>query len=421
MKRRDFVKAASVGAAGVGASAIGLDAVAETLEKVSVAPSDNVTVGVIGVGSRGKHMMRRLLRVPGVRIGALCDVYEPRFTEGREITGEETPVYRDYHSMLKEVKDLDAVLVASPLSFHGEHMVAALDGGLHVYGEKAMGFTVSDCNAIVEAVKRNRRWFQIGLQYRYAPWYRQAIRRIAEGEIGRVTHVYGYWHRNYNWRRPLPEPSLERLINWRLYREYSGGLLAELGSHHLDVANWIFGEHPARVLGDGGIDFYHDGRETYDNVQAVYTYPSGGKFFFSSIIGNHKFGYQIHVYGTGGTVELTLQDGAFYYEPARPNSAVPKEVLARGVDTKSSLSTEGDMPYRGPGSEIEVPEDEAGDPTLLACASFIESLRQDKQPFADENVGWAAAVPVALGNEAAYEKGRVDIAERRKEAVYQLP
>jgi predicted dehydrogenase len=420
MKRREFVKAASVGAAGVGASAIGLDAVAKTLEKISVPPSDNVAVGVIGVGSRGKYMMRNLLRVPGVRIGALCDVYEPRFAEGRGVTGEDTPVYPDHRRMLEEAKDLDAVLVATPLSFHREHMVDALDAGLHVYGEKAMGFTVPDCNAIVEAVARNRRWFQSGLQYRYAPWYRQAIRRIAEGEIGRVTHVYGYWHRNYNWRRPVPEPSLERLINWRLYREYSGGLLAELGSHQLDVANWIFGEHPIRVVGDGGIDFYHDGREIYDNVQAVYTYPSGAKFLFSSIIGNHKFGFQIHVYGTGGTVELTLQDGAFYYEPARLNSAVPSEMLARGVDTKPSLSTEGDMPYRGPGKEIKVPEDEAGDPNLLACASFIESLRQDRQPYADEKVGWAAAVPVALGNEAIFEKGRVGIGERAPKIISRL-
>ena len=55
----------------------------------------------------------------------------------------------------------------------------------------------------------------------------------------------------------------------------AGGLLAELGSHHLDVANWILGEMPERVIGNGGIDFYRDGRETFDNVQAIYTYPSG--------------------------------------------------------------------------------------------------------------------------------------------------
>jgi predicted dehydrogenase len=408
MKRRDFVKAASMGAAGVAASALKFKAVAGASARRPVAPSDQISLGVIGTGSRGKYMMRQMLRVPGVRIGALCDVYEPRFTEGREITGERTPTYTDYRRMLDAESGLDAVLVATPLSFHKEHMVASLDRGLHVYGEKAMGFTVDDCGAIVAAARRHGRWFQVGLQYRYAPWYRQAIKRIAEGEIGRVTHIYAYWHRNYNWRRPVPKPSLERLINWRLYREFSGGLLAELGSHHIDVANWILGETPKRVIGDGGIDYYDDGRETYDNVQAVYTYPSGAKLLFSSIIGNHKLGFQILVFGTGGTVELTLQDGAFFYEPARANSAVPEEMMERGVNTTASLSTEGDMPYRGPGRKIEIPEEEAGDPNYLASAAFIDCLRQNKRPFADEQVGWASAVPVALGNEAIYSTSRVD-------------
>ena len=409
MNRRDFVKVAS--AAGFGTGVLGLDAAAATLRQRTVAPSDEIVVGVIGPGSRGKLMMRCMLRVPGVRIGAVCDVYEPRFAEARRITGEDTPAYNDYRRMLDQERDLDVVLVATPLSYHAEHMTAALDRGLHVYGEKAMGLTVADNKAIVDAAQRNEGWFQIGQQYRYAPWYRQAIRRIAAGEIGRVTHVYAYWHRNYNWRRPVPEASLERLINWRLYREFSGGLLAELGSHHLDVANWIFGEMPERVIGNGGIDFYQDGRETYDNVQAVYTYPSGAKFLFSSLIGNHKQGFQIVVYGTGGTVELTLEDGFFYYEPARRNSAVPEEMIESGVNTSATLSTEGDMPYRGAGRPIEVPEDEVGDPNVLACASFFECLRQNQRPFADERVGWTTAVPVALGNEAIYTTSRVDFAD----------
>jgi predicted dehydrogenase len=372
-----------------------------------VAANDEVSVGIIGPGSRGKHMMRQFLRIPGVRVTALCDVYEPRFAEARQITGEDTPAFLDYREMLDTTSELDAVIVATPLSFHAEHVVASLERGLHVYGEKAMGYSVDDCNEIVRATRESGLRFQTGLQYRYAPWYRQAIQRIRQGEIGRVTHVYGYWHRNYNWRRPVPEPSLERLINWRLYREYSGGLLAELGSHQIDVANWIFGETPESVVGTGAVTFYEDGRETFDNVQAIFTYPGGGTHVFSSIIGNHKVGYQVNVYGTGGTVELTLEGGAFYYEPARPNSAVPRDLLERGVHTSATLATQGDMPYRGPGLPIEVPEEEVGSPDLLASTSFVESLRSDTRPVADEGVGWASAVAVALGNEAIRGQGRV--------------
>lgn len=408
MKRREFVTAS---AAVVGSSFFGLDAMADTLSKRNTAPSDEIHLGVIGVGSRGKYMMRQFLRVPGVKVTALCDVYEPRFAEGREITGEETPVFRDYRSMLDGARDLDAVIVATPLSYHAEHMVASLERGLHVFGEKAIGLTVDDCNAIVNAARESGRWFQTGLQYRYAPYYRQAVERIKNGEIGRPTHIYAYWHRNYNWRRPVPDPSLERLINWRLYLEYSGGLLAELGSHQIDVANWIFGDIPDSVIGNGAITFYDDGRETFDNVQTIFTYPNGGTLVFSSLIGNHKVGYQINIYGTGGTVELTLEDGAFYYEPARPNSAVPRELVERGVHTTATLATRGDMPYRGPGLPIEVPPEQAGNPSLLASASFIESLRQNKRPFADEQVGWRSAVAVALGAEAARSRSRVEFAD----------
>jgi predicted dehydrogenase len=405
MKRRDFVRASAVAA---GSSFLGVDVVADSLARTRVSPSDQVNLGVIGAGSRGKHMMRMFLRVPGVRVTALCDVYEPRFREGREITGEDTPAFVDHRRMLDASDDLDAVIVATPLSFHAEHMVAALGRGLHVYGEKAMGFTVKDCDAIVAAAGANRGRFQTGLQYRYAPWYRQAIDRIRAGEIGRVTHVYGYWHRNYNWRRPVPEPSLERLINWRLYREFSGGLLAELGSHQIDVANWIFGEMPESVVGAGAVTFYPDGRETYDNVQAIFTYPSGGTHVFSSIIGNHKVGYQVNIYGTGGSIELTLEDGAFYYEPARANSAVPLELIEKGVHTTPTLSTRGDMPYRGAGLPIEVPEMELGSPDLFAAAAFVDSIRTDSEPFADAEVGRASAVAVALSNEAIRGKTRIE-------------
>ncbi len=408
MKRRDFVKTSALAA---GSSMFDVEALAEMLPRRRVSPSDEINVGVIGVGSRGRYDAQLFLRIPGVRVTALCDVYEPRFAEGRELTGEETPAFKDYRRMLDAAGDLDGVIVASPLSFHGEHVVACLERGLHVYGEKSMGHTVGDCNAIVAAAREHKGWFQTGLQYRYAPWYRQAIDRIRNGEIGRVTHVYGYWHRNYNWRRPVPDPSLERLINWRLYREFSGGLLAELGSHQIDVANWIFGERPERVVGNGGITFYPDGRETYDNVQAVFAYPGGGTHVFSSIIGNHKVGYQVNIYGTGGTVELSLEDGAFFYEPARSNSAVPEELIERGVHTSATLSTRGDMPYRGGGLPIEVPEGEAGNPNFLAVADFIDCIRNNRRPFSDERVGWASAVAVALGNEAIRGKGVVDFSD----------
>ncbi len=406
MNRREFLHGMSRGAAGL--SALGMTGAWASPARAAVAPSDQIRLGVIGPGNRGKDMMRHFLRVPGVHVAALCDIYEPRFAEGRRVTGESTPVYTDYRRMLEGAHELDAVLIATPLDRHAEHVLGCLDAGLHVYGEKAMAFTVEECDAVVRAVRNSGRRYQVGHQYRYAPWYRQAVERIGRGEIGKVTHIYAYWHRNFNWRRPIPDPSLERLINWRLYHEYSGGLLAELGSHHLDLANWIFDEMPHSAQGSGGIDFYKDGREVLDNIQVLFDYPSGGTLFFSSITGNHRAGFQIQIYGTGGTVELTLQDGFFYYEPKRANSAVPSDSTDEGVVTTPSLSTSSDMPYRGPGLPIEVPAEESADPSFLSAKAFVDSLRQESRPFADEEVGWSSAVPMILGNQAIRSGNRVD-------------
>ena len=153
-------------------------------------------------------------------------------------------------------------------------------------------------------------------------------------------------------------------------------------------------------MGTGGITFYRDGRETFDNVQALYTYPGGRRLFFSSIIGNHRMGFQFQVFGTGGGVELTLEDGQFFYEPMRKDSAVPPELMARGSRTSASLSTDGDMPYRGPGRPIVLGTSQELDADLAASKAFFNSIRTSRKPFADEKIGWASAVAVALGNQA---------------------
>ncbi len=253
MNRREFI--------GRAAAAGGALLLAESGESWPKAPSDQINLGIIGVGSRGQQLMRTFLRVPGVRFAGLCDVYEPRFAAGREITGKNTPIYHDHRELLA-ARDLDAVIVSTPLSLHSQHVIAALESGRHVYGEKSLALTVEECYAIVDAVKRTGKHFQVGLQYHYAPWYRETLRRIQAGKIGRITQVYAYWHRNNSWRRPVPNPSdkkLERLINWRLYKQYSGGLVAELGSHHINFANEVFGSAPESVVGSGGIDFWKDG------------------------------------------------------------------------------------------------------------------------------------------------------------------
>jgi predicted dehydrogenase len=236
--------------------------------------------------------------------------------------------------------------------------------------------------------------------------------RVQQGEIGDVTHIMGYWNRNNDWRRPVPDPSLERLINWRLYNAWSLGLIAELGSHHIDIANWVFGEFPEAALASGSICLYHDGRETDDNVQAILSYSGGRRFIFTSITDNAKMGDQLWLYGTKGSLNLTLEDATFFYEPKKIVRTVPEpNGKDEAVVTSASYNPSNEMPYRGPGKPVDVST--AEDPTTAATRAFVYCVRTGTRPVADVHVGLGSALAVVRAHESlrAQKQIRIDGAQ----------
>ena len=407
MNRRTFVR--GISAAGLAANAfVSRAAFGEGFLRTEAEPTaEPLNIGIIGPGSRGKELLRHMLRVPGVKIAAAADVYEPRFQQLDQLCGYQVARHHDYRQLLDR-KDLQAIVVATPLSFHGEHVTAALRSERPVYGEKTMAFTMEQAHGIAKAAAASKQIYQVGHQYRYAPWIQSAIQRIQQGEIGDVTHVFGYWHRNSDWRRPVPEPSMERLINWRLYNQYSLGLLSELGSHQIDLANWIFGEAPQTALASGSVVEYHDGRENDDNVQAILGYSKGRRFVFSSLTDNAKEGDQVWVYGTRGSLNLTLEFAEFYYEPHREQAKpLDAKAQAQGIATGASYRSAGEMPYLGRGKRVDIPVTE--DPTATACHSFINCVRTGKKPISDVQVGLGSAMGVIAAHESLKTRAEVKI------------
>ncbi len=409
MNRREFVKSATVGS------------LAPTAFARNALPAVKpVRLGVIGAGSRGQEDLRQFLKVPGVSVQAVCDIYRPRYEQVNRLAGSQVPATTRYEELLART-DIDAVLIASPVACHAEHMIATARSGRPIYGEKALGFTVEDNQKIVEEVTKARVLFQIGHEYRYATWVREAMRRIRQGDIGRPTHVQAYWHRNGDWRRSVPAPDpdrkLEHLINWRLYRETSGGLGTELGSHHIDMANQLFGEQPEAVFGTESICTYHDGRTVGDNVQLIFTYSEGRRLLFSSITDNALKGCELWVYGTEGSVQITIEDAMFYYEKQKTSNKpsadkqVSKTIVERGVVTGASYSTAGEMPYRGPGESLRPSSYE--DPTLSAARSFVEAVRGEHAIDADVHVGFRSGIACAVAHDAVRAPNQVLIPKLR--------
>ncbi len=405
MNRRDFLQAASAVVA------------SSSLARAAAPAVKPVRLGVIGAGSRGQENLRQFLRVPGVSIAAICDIYPPRYAQVNRLAGAEIPATASYSELLAR-NDIDAVLIASPVSLHAEHVIATARSGRPILGEKALGFTVEDNQKIVDEVLRAKVLFQIGHEYRYASWVKESIRRVHGGAIGTPTHIYAYWNRNGDWRRSVPSPDpggkLERLINWRLYREISGGLGTELGSHHIDIANWVFGEQPESVLGTNSICVYHDGRTVGDNVQMVFNYSEGRRLMFSSITDNAKNGNELWIYGTEGSVQITIEDATFYYEKKPQPTAdksITETVVERGVVTGASYSTAGEMPYRGPGEPVQTGT--TSDPTLDSIRSFVEAVRGEHGIEADVHVGFGAGIACAVAHDAVFAEQRMMIPKYR--------
>ena len=169
---------------------------------------------------------------------------------------------------------------------------------------------------------------------------------IDKGVIGKITHVQAQWHRNKSWRRGVKDPSREEQINWRMYRKYSGGLCAELMSHQVDVADWMIGSKPKSVMGVGGIDYWKDGRDIYDNISLIFTYPEGEKTPVQldhdqpSHPGpphSHGDGCREIIMGTDGAIEITLipgGEGMWFRDPMREKMG-RTEGSRRSLDRRS--------------------------------------------------------------------------------------
>jgi len=360
------------------------------------AANDQLQLGVIGTGSRGAYEVALLREIAGVKVVACCDILPGNLQDGLREAGQDAKGYTDYRELLAR-KDIDAVIIATPLYLHYPMAVAALKAGKHVYCEKTMTYDIEEALDLVKQVNKSELVFQVGYQWRTNPLHREVANVIRKGELGRITHIFAHYHRNGNWRRPVDDPTLEKIINWRMYREFSGGLMTELCSHQIDVTNWFLGAHPEKVTGVGGLDFWQDGREIFDNVTTVFAYPDGVKALFSSITTNAQMGVVMKILGTEAAIEIRREQGqeAFIYaEPSR-REMDPAEV--DGVTSATQKAWEA-----GEGVPIPVPDRAESDDitSRIALAHFADCVRSRRKPASNVETGRDAAIAVHMGNRA---------------------
>ena len=285
-------------------------------------------------------------------------------------------------------KYLDAVIISTPLNTHCSIASDAVDASMNIYCEKTMVKGDNETIQLLKKVKNNyNKIFQTGHQYHSSRLYSYLVEMIQAGEIGKVSSIQAQWNRNGNWRRPVANSKYERQINWRMYREYSYGLTAELSSHQIDFSNWLLKSSPHKVAGFGGIDFWKDGRETYDNIHLVYSYPNGVKASFTCLTSNAKDDYQIKVMGENATI-LIDHKNAWKYPEGKYNKKISD------VDGVSGATASWE---EGKGNKINY---DHKDPTIQALEDFRSSIINNTIPLSNVNTGAAVSFAVQMGIDA---------------------
>jgi predicted dehydrogenase len=365
--RRDFMKAAAAGGLGLGALYFGY-------KKLEGEP---VRVGFIGTGDEGNILLTQhppeymnIVALADIRPSNQARAFVGDGNEDRmglvkklgEDRASKIKVYDDHRKLLAD-KSIEAVVIAVPLNRHAPLAIEALDAGKHVLTEKLMAHDVSQCKQMIKKAREKNLLLAVGHQRHYSVLYDNANHIVSGGALGDVKFIRAQWHRNNSfpgrdsWRKPISPAdqqalesrineygfeSMERLINWRLFNDTGGGLMAELGSHQMDACSIFLGKkHPLAVQGYGGKNFYgvkgvgsvdkqHDDREIDDHIYVTFEFP--GPHYeqdpndicivtYSSVSTNRLEPYGETVFGSRGTLMVRTEKDALLFKEESPTSA----------------------------------------------------------------------------------------------------
>ena len=287
--RREFVRTTT--AAGAGLMLAG----GKHIFAQGKSANGKLNIALIGFGAQGRVLLESLLKIEGIQLVAVVDIWEYARTYAERYIkkmGVEVRAYENYEDLLAKEKDLQAVIVATPDFWHAPITIACLKAGLHVYCEKMMSNTIEGSRSMVQTMRETGKLLQIGHQRRSNPRYIFALNRlIREAKIcGRLTAANAQWNRaaaeDFGWPKKAAMSAeqlskygftdMHQFRNWRWFKGLGGGPLSDLGAHQIDIFNWWFDAKPRSVMASGGVDYYQN-HEWCDNAMVIYEFalPTG--------------------------------------------------------------------------------------------------------------------------------------------------
>lgn len=303
--RRRFLSNSAVAGAGIATLAAAPSAALGRASR-----NDTLRVAIVGPGGRGQSLMREFFEFAkqyNAQMTGVCDVWTRRRDEAIELVkeahGAAPKVYRRLDDVLAD-KDIDAVIIGTADHQHAKMLQASVEAGKDVYVEKPMANVLEEANAAFAAVQRSDAIVQIGTQRRSWPKYRAAEKMLKSTPLGDIVRVeiIGNACSPYRWRRSDADitAAREKDVDWqgflmgkpdrpydprifrcfRLFREFSGGIVDQWMSHAIDAVHMLTGEsHPNSAVAHGGIYKYHDFRENADTISVAFEYGKGAKKF----------------------------------------------------------------------------------------------------------------------------------------------
>jgi predicted dehydrogenase len=401
--RREFIQSTALGAAAFMAYPTAR----------AVGANDRVRVAIIGIGDRGQELVKDALKLPSLQLVAAADIYTRRLEQAKQLVpGIQT--FSDYRQVLDK-KDIDAVIVASPLHMHALHFQEVLKAGKDLYSEKTMTWSIPEAEQCRAAAKKSDRVVQIGLQHESSGNFMDAKKWIADGLVGKVTHVESWMSRNTprgkgQWVRAIPADCTEqnvnwkaflngrpaipfdpyKFINWRLFWEFSGGNITENMIHQVA---WIMSALdlplPSAAYMSGGVFSEKDGRQVPDTIAVTLDFPNDVVVTWQSTFSNSRYGLGQRILGSDGTVEYV----------AGSNDMVSGESYER-------IHYYPEETNRPQGKMI------AGtSQTMDHIQNWIDCVRSRKTPNAPVELGYKTAVAAHMSNLAYRRKQRITLEE----------
>jgi predicted dehydrogenase len=391
--------------------------------------NDQLQIALIGSGGMGVADATTALTVPGIKLLAVCDLYDGRLAEAKKRWGNDIATTRDYRDILNR-KDIDAVIIATPDHWHKDISVAAMNAGKHVYCEKPMVHEISEGAAVVAAQEKNKVVYQVGSQGLSSLGNEKARELLKAGAIGQLNYAEGFWARmspTGAWQYPIPADAspatvgwdafiantnkrpfdATRFFRWRNYRDYGTGVSGDLFVHLFSSLHFVTGSMgPNKIMATGGLRYWKDGREVPDIMLGMFDYPE------TNIHPPFNLSLRVNfVDGTGGTNYLRMvgSEGSMTVEWDKVTLYKNRNVVDAGdplLKTKNAASGKEYVYERKsmqPPEKLEYTAEEGYKGAHFDhFYNWANAIRNNKDVVENSLFGYRAAAPALLCNDSYF-------------------